>query len=211
MTANPDAKQQLSAVLPADLDLDAVSREVLRAVSGKKVVWKPAPASVAGEPSGRWHGLEYVREGSKVRREWEALWPSRVAIPAWDLVGRVQVGQAGCWEWVLVKIFQDPDELTAGLPPQQPEILDRIERIIEEAKTASRAPAEADWLSAGFDVATLIAVRAFLSSRGACGRMVFLCVGGDEWLAPIEETKARFGIGQGSAVANRLSWALLRR
>ena len=204
-------KQELSALQPAALDLDAISKEVLRVVSGEKVVWKAAPASGFAGQSGRWRGLDYVREGSKVRREWEARWPSSVAIPAWDLVGRVQVGQSGCWEWVCVKIFQDPDELMAGIPPQQAEILDRIERILEEAKHTSRAPSEANWMSAGFDVATLIAIRAYLSSRDACGRMVFLCVGGDEWLLPIEKTKARFGIGQGSAVTNRLSWTLVKQ
>ena len=53
MTANPDVKQDLSAIQPAALDLDAISKEVLRVVSGKKVVWKPAPASVSEEKSGR--------------------------------------------------------------------------------------------------------------------------------------------------------------
>jgi hypothetical protein len=211
MTAIPDVKQKLTAIGPVALNLDAISKEVLRVVNGKKVVWKPAPASVSEGQSGRWRGLEYIRKGSKVRQEWEARWPSSVAMPEWDLVGRVQVGQSGCWEWVLVKIFQDPDELMAGIPPQQAETMDRIEWILEEAKRTSRAPSEANWISAGFDVATLIAIRAYLSSRGACGRMVFLCVGGDEWLLPIEKAKVRFGIGKGSAVANRLSWTIVKR
>ena len=123
MTAHTDVKQEPSAVQPTDLDLDVISKEVLRIVGGKQVVWKPAPASVSKGQSGQWRGLEYVREGSKVRREWEARWPSSITIPAWDLVGCVQVGQGGCWEWVCVKIFQDPDELMADIPPQQAGIL----------------------------------------------------------------------------------------
>ena len=39
--------------------------------------------------------------------------------------------------------------------------------------------------------------------------MVFLCVGGAEWLLPIEEAKARFGIKPGTAVSNRLIWSLV--
>ena len=203
-------RQELSAALPAGLDLDTISGEVLRVVGGNEVVWKPAPAASEGQ-NGQWRGLEYIRAGSKVRREWEARWPSTAPIPAWDLVGRVQIGQSGCWEWVLVKIFQDPVELTAGTALQQPDAMERIEWLFEEAKHTSRAPSEANWLSAGFNVATLIVIRAYLSSMGACGRMVFLCVGGDEWLLPIEEAKARFGIGPGSAVSNRLRWTLVRR
>ena len=202
-------KQTSSAVQPVALGIDAISEEVLRVVKGKKVVWKPAVTSAS--ESGRWSGLEYLRQGSKVRQAWEARWPCSVAIPAWDWVGRVQVGQGGCWEWVCVKVFQDPGELTAGSPPQQAALLHRIGQIIEEAKHTSRAPAEANWIAAGFNVAALIAVRAYLSSRGSCGRMVFLCVGGDEWQLPIEEAKERFGIGLGSAVANRLSWTLVTR
>jgi hypothetical protein len=209
MTAKLDIKQEQVVVLPAKLDLDAISTEVLRVVGGKQVKWKPAPASVSKGQEGHWRGLDYIRAGSKVRQEWEARWPPSVAIPAWDLVGRVQIGQSGCWEWVLVKIFQNPDELIAGHPPQQPDNLSRIEWIIEEAKNTARAPAEANWISAGFDVTTFIIIRAFLSSRGACGRMVFLCLGGEEWLLPIEEAKARYAIGKGSAVSNRLRWTIL--
>jgi len=209
MVAIAKEKPEMSAGQPAASDLDAITREVLRAVKGNEVVWKAAPESDSGEQSGIWRGLAYVRVGSKVRREWEARWPSSVAIPAWDLVGRVQIGQGGCWEWVLVKVFWHPDELMAGSPPQEPEALQTIEWIFEQAKRTSRAPAEADWVGAGFEVATLVAIRAYLSSMGACGRMVFLCVGGDEWLAPIEEAKARFGIKPGTAVSNRLKWLVL--
>lgn len=52
----------------------------------------------------------------------------------------------------------------------------------------------------------MIALRAYLSSQGSCGKLVLVCVGGDEWADAIEAAKQRLGIGKGSSVDNRLLW-----
>jgi hypothetical protein len=125
------------------------------------------------------------------------------------MVGRLQIGQSKCWEWVCGKVFKETEELMAGQPPQAPEDFLKVEGLLEDAKRWSRSTGRCDWMTAGFDLAVLIALRSYLSSRGGCGRMVFVCVGGDEWPAAIRSASNRFGIGPGSSVSNRLIWVHL--
>lgn len=75
-------KEGTSAISSSTLDLDAASEEILRALNGKSVNWKPAPKMAS---DGLWRGLAYIREESKIRKEWDELWPASVAISAWDL------------------------------------------------------------------------------------------------------------------------------
>ncbi len=207
MSPQTETKAQDPAV---GLKINTITKAFLKAVGGRNVVWKSAPTSLAESLGPRQHGLEYMRESSRIRRDWDKHWPTTVPQPAWDLIGRAQTGKSQCWEWVLVKIYRDPAELNAGKLPKEAKALKNIQSIFKDAKSASRAPADADWLNAGFDLASRIAIRAHLTSNGACGRMVFLCIGGDEWKKPIQEAKARFAIPEASGVANRISWTIAK-
>jgi len=194
---------------PILLDAETVSPAILSLVHGTKVTWRHTSARGEEANQSPVCGLDYVRVGSKVRDAWESCWPRSVTLPAWDFIGRAQIGRSGCWEWVCVKCFHHPNELQAGSPPSQPEAHDAVRTLFEEAKGWSRANPQADWMSAGFDVASLVTLRAFLSSKGSCGHMVFLGLGQGAWQTAFDETKARLGLTRQGAVSNRLKWASL--
>ena len=189
----------------------AVMPHVVATLQANAVDWKPAPDH-------GWRGLEHMRETSRIRRDWEALWPSGVAGPRWDAVGRVQIGDAGSWEWVLLTVFSQIDELLGpdavsaieqsfsesgrNASPRDIEIiLGRVHDGQSRARSTGR-----DWALLPFAVTSRLALRAYLSSAGVCGRMILCVPTGAEWDEPLRSLLDDLAIRPGTGLSNRVSW-----
>ena len=194
---------------------EELEREIMATLGAGGVKWKNPTVAADIEIAVKWSGFDFMRPG-KIRSAWDNLWPHDVDQPEWDALGRVQMGNSGCWEWLYVQANAHIEELKGDCPAVREDSARRINTLLEKAKGAVGAPETADWMHGYYPHAVRLGVRKFLQGNSICGRTAFIYFTGrdgtgagkppskSQWQNAIDRMEQHLGLSGKSVLERRI-------
>ncbi len=123
-------------------------------------------------------GLEFLREDSPARRDWEkSYWPQTGNVQNWDAIGQVTVN--GHQEWLLVEAKAHIGELKVDWGAKSERGVSMIEAAIEDTKQALGVGHDRDWRKGYYQYCNRLIALNFLNKHGEPAHLLFIYFCGD--------------------------------
>ncbi len=122
-------------------------------------------------------GLEFMDPHDPARQEWQRRWPQRRAVHNWDAVGQGLTHDRPTW--ILVEAKANTNELTSSCRAKNPESLQKIRKVLNDARRDLRVTVETDWTQDYYQYCNRIALLHFLDKHEVDAHLIFVYFTGD--------------------------------
>ena len=160
---------------------DAFTRAIEDLTGVSPIRWRdyqePVDASAGAPRLRELVGLEFMDPKDPARKEWERRWPHGGGVHNWDAVGQGLTHDRQTW--ILVEAKANINELISSCHAKNPESLQKIRTVLDDARRDLRVTVETDWTQDYYQYCNRIALLHFLDKHEVDAHLIFVYFTGD--------------------------------
>jgi hypothetical protein len=124
-----------------------------------------------------WQRLNFLPDDASAKTAWCRAWPTQGEGHNWDAIGEIDLN--GSREWLLVEAKANVQELRSSCGAKDKMSLKRIQRTLDNTRTALGVPESCDWTKRYYQYCNRLAALHFVNVNGSAARLLFIYFYGD--------------------------------